>query len=487
MAQEKELVLLVRYQFSPADLFIIMQGDTISRYKAEESVQNYTQLCLQEIKRLYPKADVEVIQLGPELEEDQSSFVGTYVEVWDRTIGEQVPDLEEPQIVDALCQRISDGFEWLVSRNRILVSQVQEFGGIPPTVLRWACHNGLVVGAEKSNGFWDFPLDQLTHIREQLKFVDRSESLSDPSAQGQVPAYCYLEAMADIFVMNLHLNMPLLVVLNQDSGNLLIQPNNSLFLIRRTGRNAEMIVEHFIDVERWSHVDWAYRAYVKALSSELEKQGIECVYQEVERNGKKEVDGISLRFSNLVLSQDTTMQHMFNRVLPTLSEVVNETELRLKGAPDLENQAYEQGEERFCKEVIEPLLNKMGFVSVRYIHGDDEYGRDFIFAEETPFNELRYYGLQAKRGKISGGARSDIDTILAQIEDSFAMPYTKEPKARSEIYISTMIIAISGEFTRNAIEKIRHKMPAYLVGSVYFWDKPKIRSLISQYWGKEKI
>lgn len=484
MTQKTELVLLVRYQFSPANLFS-SQSSTASRYKPEESIQKYAGLCMQEIKRLYPKADVEVIQLGSDIEDDQSSFAGAYVEVWDNSVGEQVPDLEEPLVIDALCQHIFERFEWLVSRNRILVSQVQEFGDMPPTIVRWACHNGLVEGAEKNSGLWDFPLDQLVHIRKQFRFVDRSEILKVASTQEEV-AICYLEEVADVLVNNLQLHIQFLVVLNRDFGNKLIRPNNSLFLIHKPDRNIHVEIEHFIDVEKWSHPDWTYRAFARALSFESHKLGVACTYQEVERNEKKEIDGISLRFSKFVLSQETTMRTLFSQILHTFSEVIVETELRLKGGPTWDH-AYEQNEERFCKEVLEPLLNKMGFASVRYVHGDDEYGRDFIFAEETPFNELRYYGLQAKRGKISGGTKSDIDTILSQLQDAFAMPYTKEPKARSEIYISTMIIAISGEFTRNAIEKIRLKMPPYLVGSVHFWDKPKIRSLISQYWDKEKI
>lgn len=475
MAQNKELVQLVRYQFSLASFF---NQSSASDHKIEESAQKYVDLCSEGLQRLYPNATVEIV-------ESSSEVVEPYVEAWDQSTGELVPDLEELQIVDELCQRISESFAWLVDRKRVLVSKSQVYTDIPPIILRWACHNGLVEGAEKVTGFWDFPLDQLPQIREQIRFVNRSE-ISEVSPLQKQTAVCYLEEVKEVFVITLPQHVRFLVAFKQDYKEMFFRPKNSLFLICRADQKAQVEIEHFIDVEKWSHPNWNYAAYAKALNSRSSKHGIECAYQVFERDGRKEIDGISFRFTQPLLSQESTVQVLFDKTLRILSEVINEAELSLSGGP-IWDEVYEQNEDRFCKEVLEPLLNKMGFVSVRYVHGDDEYGRDFIFAEETPFNELRHYGLQAKRGKISGGTKSDIDTILSQIQDSFAMPYTKEPKARSEIYISTMIIAISGEFTRNAIEKIRNKMPPYLVGSVYFWDKPKIRSLIAQYWGKEKV
>ena len=66
------------------------------------------------------------------------------------------------------------------------------------------------------------------------------------------------------------------------------------------------------------------------------------------------------------------------------------------------------------------------------------------------------------------------------------MPYVGEPeKSKSEVYIGLMIIAISGKYKKQAVEQIRVNMPKHLVGSVFFWDKPEILSLISHYWGKE--
>lgn len=142
---------------------------------------------------------------------------------------------------------------------------------------------------------------------------------------------------------------------------------------------------------------------------------------------------------------------------------------------------YAEKEDLFCRELLQPLLRRMGFLFVRYTHGKREYGKDFTFSELTPFGHHRHYGLQAKAGDVSGGVNASIDELLGQIADAFAMPYyelgSKDPR-----FISTFIIAISGRFTENAREKIVDKMPRGLIGSVYFLDRERITELVERYW-----
>ena len=89
--------------------------------------------------------------------------------------------------------------------------------------------------------------------------------------------------------------------------------------------------------------------------------------------------------------------------------------------------------------------------------------------------------MKAKAGEIRGGVNSEIDELLGQIEDGFAMPYyeigSKEPR-----FISTCIIAISGSFTENAREKIVEKIPKGVIGSVYFLDRERITELVERFW-----
>jgi hypothetical protein len=57
---------------------------------------------------------------------------------------------------------------------------------------------------------------------------------------------------------------------------------------------------------------------------------------------------------------------------------------------------------------------RLCFVSVRYLHGVREYGKDFTFSELSPFSRLGHYGLQARARDISGEVNSAIDEIIGQ-------------------------------------------------------------------------
>ena len=61
------------------------------------------------------------------------------------------------------------------------------------------------------------------------------------------------------------------------------------------------------------------------------------------------------------------------------------------------------------------------------------------------------------------------------------MPYydiaSTEPR-----YISVFIVAVSGRFTANAKEKIVHKIPRGLHGSILFLDMESILELVDRYW-----
>lgn len=166
-----------------------------------------------------------------------------------------------------------------------------------------------------------------------------------------------------------------------------------------------------------------------------------------------------------------------------LKGVLHSAEVALSGLPWSDE--YETDEDLFCRELLYPLLRRMGFLFVRYTHGTREYGKDFTFSELTLFGHHRHYGLQAKAGDVSGGVNADIDELLGQIGDAFAMPYfeigSKEPR-----YISTFIIAVSGKFTANAREKIAEKVAKGLMGSVYFLDREMISELVERYWKAKK-
>jgi len=186
--------------------------------------------------------------------------------------------------------------------------------------------------------------------------------------------------------------------------------------------------------------------------------------------------GITLR---RVIAYGDPLQSSILGAASDLKALLHSAEVALSGLPWREE--FSADEDAFCRELLHPLLRRMGFLLVRYTHGKKEYGKDFTFSEITPFGNHRHYGLQAKAGNVSGGVNAAIDELLGQVSDAFSMPYY-EIGSKEQRYISTFIIAISGSFTENAREKIVEKMPKGCIGSVYFLDRERITELVERYW-----
>ncbi len=162
-----------------------------------------------------------------------------------------------------------------------------------------------------------------------------------------------------------------------------------------------------------------------------------------------------------------------------LKDLIKQTERILSGAAW--RKEYETDEKLFCTEIIFPLLRKMDFIDVRFNHGIREYGKDFTFSELTKFGNLRHFAIQAKAGNLRGNVNAEIDEIIGQLNDAFAMPYY-EVSANETRNISIFIIAISGHFTENAKDKIIQKIPQHFKGCIYLIDRDKILELIEKYW-----
>ncbi|MFM9826243.1 restriction endonuclease [Flavobacterium sp.] len=188
-------------------------------------------------------------------------------------------------------------------------------------------------------------------------------------------------------------------------------------------------------------------------------------------------------WKHLEISCEIEGEFLFSEVIEKysslLKEMIRKTELILSGA--VWRKEYETDEKLFCTDIIFPLLRKMDFIDVRFSHGIREYGKDFTFSEITKFGNLRHFAIQAKAGNLRGNVNAQIDEIIGQLNDAFAMPYY-EISANESRNISTFIIVISGHFTDNAKEKIIHKIPQQFRGCVYLIDRDKILELIEKYW-----
>jgi hypothetical protein len=147
---------------------------------------------------------------------------------------------------------------------------------------------------------------------------------------------------------------------------------------------------------------------------------------------------------------------------------------------------YERDEDLFCRKVLEPLLGHMGYEHIRYTHGPNEFGKDFVFSERSRFGWHRYYALQAKAGDLSGSVRSEVHEIITQLTLAFNHPHRELSDLGNTQHISTFIVAISGTYKGNAKEVILQGIPTDKKGVVHFLDKHDILSLIEKYWPKKR-
>lgn len=147
-------------------------------------------------------------------------------------------------------------------------------------------------------------------------------------------------------------------------------------------------------------------------------------------------------------------------------------ERKLKG--DYWIPEFEKDEMMFCNMYLTPFFKKIGFEQVIFNHGNKEFGKDYILVTKDIFKETEYYGVQAKAGDMRGFAISSITEISNQIESAFKIPY--KMTNGKEIYISKMIIAISGKFTENAQTIIQRYITSYMVTNTIFLSKKELEN-----------
>jgi len=170
---------------------------------------------------------------------------------------------------------------------------------------------------------------------------------------------------------------------------------------------------------------------------------------------------------------------IFDEIIATAEQLIQEIEGTIEltiGAP-FKNVQDTRDEADFSLTVIIPLLRKLGFSNVQYNGGNQEFGKDILFSRKTEFDDLEFWGAQVKYGDISGAANSSMDKILSQVDDAFKLPFYYM-YTRKKQRISKLLIAISGKFTGNAVEKICDKIESNAIkNNIVFLDISGIESL----------
>lgn len=125
----------------------------------------------------------------------------------------------------------------------------------------------------------------------------------------------------------------------------------------------------------------------------------------------------------------------------------------------LEEYTNKKTEVEFMKEVLTPLFESMGFDSVIFNHGPNEYGKDYIFSKKNEFNNTEYYACVVKRGDIqnTGKAKNTLEEVERQIGQCFKnkIQIINGP----EILPSKVLVVCSGRISNGAQEQIKQSLP----------------------------
>lgn len=173
---------------------------------------------------------------------------------------------------------------------------------------------------------------------------------------------------------------------------------------------------------------------------------------------------------------DVTVEEAINETMGKILELEKLTDISIFGLRW--KSEFETNEASFRKDLLVPLLNKMGFLQVEETHGPREYGKDITYGIIDRFDNMTYHAIQAKKGNVNGRADGDILCLVKQIEMAFRMRYKPKSSPGEKRFIQTLIVAISGKYTDNAKDIIGEQIPNYLKGSVYFLDKKSIIDLM---------
>lgn len=246
------------------------------------------------------------------------------------------------------------------------------------------------------------------------------------------------------------------------------------FSIQQIEEKSKLVVslfKYYLEThDDWKLV-WDIKKFIKAVAKNI---SISHDLKVITINEDEQAIDINIAY---VRDDECTMEVAILKVIEEIDIILRLTDIEMGGIKWKDE--YEKNEQSFSKELVEPILRKLNFESVRYTHGTKEYGKDFICSERDKFGELNFIGIQVKAGNVSGKVNSNIDELIGQFDDAFSMPFYQLGK-EDKLYISKFIILISGKFTDNAKEKIIEKTSKNLRSNLVFIDRVKLLNLIKE-------
>lgn len=444
----------------------------VSLIDVEASAEKFYRICRNELQREYPDAEIVIAyHYDPDKDELLSMALPLTID------GD--PYSDEAGNANAIVERIHGEGTWTLQKHLLEIPDASNRFGIPRSLLHWMCEHKVFSGARMVRGVWKLIPQELSDFLRQHRHDDhgfqvlRASRPTGDSWKITFSSDTTLQAQID------ELGFDTIVVQQTETVHPVFTDRNSRFVVAVNTSQLTVSVEHFYDEDSWFHPKWKREAYLLELLEQARGLRLSC-------GNNRPDDSIADRFTTFWIDfthgydARHTLIEVIHQELEVLDRLIQDTEIVLAGGRTWKPE-YESNERLFCLELLLPLLKQLGFSDVHYRGGPKEYGKDFTFSEQVVFGGYRYYGLQAKDGDMSGRVNSAIDEILGQLDDAFEMPY-KEGESKEDRYISHFIVAISGFYKDNALDKIREKIPKRWRPMVTFWDKTKIQELCRKAW-----
>ena len=111
-------------------------------------------------------------------------------------------------------------------------------------------------------------------------------------------------------------------------------------------------------------------------------------------------------------------------------------------------------EEEFTKTFVMPLLRKIGYQKIRYVHGVDECGRDVIFFDKDKLGFAVACACQVKIGDPKGTQKKKIQTeIVPQLLEGLRTEI-RDPESGERFRVNRMYLFLSGRLVGTAKDQI---------------------------------
>jgi len=243
------------------------------------------------------------------------------------------------------------------------------------------------------------------------------------------------------------------------------------FLTGISKTNNKLSLIFFAPYYRVNKYEWKVEKFYETIKPILNDE-IDLEYDISEEFEDLENNYLSITFS--FDEPNKLIRELRENSIKRLKSILEKTKSKLN--QPFWKEVYKKNEHLFTTEILLPTLKKIGFSEVKYTHGTKEFGKDIIFSKINEFNRIEYYALQAKAGDVKGSVSGQVNEIIQQIDDAFRIPFNLIGVS-NEIYITKVIIGISGKFTENAEIKIRHKVDKRILGNLIFLDKEQILNL----------